>query len=188
MDDFPVKTTGIQRIADRYVTALMDGSTQARATEAVENDMNTLTRALAESAELRHFLGNPLLPRKAQASALAALAEKMKLSPTTRQFLALLAERGRLELLPAAAKAFIRRAGEARGEVAAEVVSATPLSEKETQRIAQELSRACGKNVTVTVSQDADLLGGVVVKMGSLQLDSSLAGKLRRMRRTLLAA
>jgi len=189
-----VKTSGTTRIAERYVKALFDvaqSSTlknSAAALDSIEKDLAAVGRALDESADFRHFLTNPLLTRQAQAGAVKALLAKMKAQALTQQFMATLAHQRRLGILPEIIAMFTKWAQAARGEMAAELIVAAPMKDKETALVAKGLGKAYGKTMNLTVRQDASLLGGIMVKIGSLQLDGSLAGKLARLNQILRAA
>jgi F-type H+-transporting ATPase subunit delta len=183
-----VKIAGTRRIAERYVKALFDVAAGVDALDDVEKDMLSLAQALSESEDFQHFLTNPLLSREAQAEALSALLNKMKAHQVTLQFLQMLAAQKRLGALPAIADLFLRRVAAERGELSGELIAATVLKPKEIAQVAERLSSAYGRKVNLEVRQDPGLLGGVVIKIGSVQLDGSLAGKMARLKRTLQAA
>lgn len=183
-----MKTSGSKRIAERYVKALFDAATAAGATAAVEADLASLGKALAESSEFQHFLTNPLLTTEQRAKTMVAIVDKVNVNPVTRQFIGMVLLQKRLALLPVIIAEFARAAAAARGELDAEVISATPLKEKEIAQIHDRLSKAYGRKLRLEVRLDPSLLGGVILRIGSQQLDSSLAGKLRRLQNTLKAA
>lgn len=183
-----MKSAGSARIAKRYVKAIFDVASQSSAVEAVESDFASLGKALAESAEFRDFLENPLLPAQARAAAMLALLEKLKAHQLTRQFFGMLLTQKRLTLLPAIITEFANLASAARGEVTVSAESAVALSEKDLKDLAQRLSKAYGRPVRLSAKHNPALLGGMILKMGSQQLDSSLAGKMRRLGQALRAA
>lgn len=181
-----MKSSGSRQIAERYVTALFDVSAKDRAK--VERDLSTLHMILAESEELQNLLSNPLLSREQQAKAMESVLKAIKSHAVTKQFITLLARQKRLALLPEIIVLFARRMSEARGEMKAELVSAAPLKKQDAEAISDRLSQAYGKKVVLELRQDPELLGGIVVKVGSVQLDASLSGKLRRLGHKLRAA
>lgn len=183
-----VDNSGNRRIAQRYVKALFDVANSASAVDKVEADLSSLLKAHNESPEFRQLLVNPLLSRDAQAKAMLALLDKIKVDQVTRQFIGMLVSQKRLPLLPDVAKLFIEWASSARGELKAELITAAPLKDKEIALVAERLGKAYGRKMHLEVRQDPALLGGVVVKIGSLQLDSSLAGKIERLKVALQAA
>jgi F-type H+-transporting ATPase subunit delta len=173
--------TGAKRIASRYVKALFDVAKSASSVEAVEKNLASLKNALEESADFRHFLTNPLLSRSAQADVMKAMLAKMKAHKVTSQFMAALAQHRRLPILPEIINLFAETAQAARGEMSAELIAAGALKSKEVDMVSERLSKIYGKTVTLDVRQDKNLLGGVMIKVGSVQLDGSLAGKLNRL-------
>lgn len=181
-----MKTSGAKKIAERYVRALFDVSGKAQA--AVEKDLKALQAALASSRELAGLLSNPLLTRVQQAEAMDAVLSAVKADKMTRQFVALLARQKRLSLLPEIIAIYMHEAATRRGEMKAQLVSAVPLKDADVAKIGERLSKTYGKKIILETRQDPELLGGVVINIGSLQLDSSLSGKLRRLKNTLKAA
>jgi len=180
-----VKASGSRQIAQRYVKALFDVSAKSQA--AVEKDLQALESAL-ESPEFRALLSNPLLTRAQQAKAADAVLAKIKADKVTRQFVALLARQKRLNLLPEIIALYQNLAAATRGEMKAEIISAVPLKAADIAAISAKLGETYGKKILVETREDPELLGGVIIKIGSLQLDSSLAGKLTRLTNKLKAA
>ena len=180
-----MKTAGLRQIAERYVRALFEVAGSAR--DQVEQDLNALGAAL-ESHELRQFLHNPILTREQQQKALDAALSKMNAQDVTKKFIALLIRQKRLPALPEIIRLYSDRAAEARGELKAELIATTPLNVRVVDMVAEKLSKIYAKKVVVAMRHDPSILGGVVVKIGSQQFDSSLAGKMRRLRNILKAA
>lgn len=183
-----MKTIGAKRIAERYVKALFELAESADTVSGVEADLLALSHAILQSPEFSRFLSNPLLSRAIQAAAMDAMLKQLKAHEVTRKFIAALAHHRRLSLLPDAAEIFSRLAQASRGEMQAELVSAAALGKKELSAISDRLSTAYGKKVNLAVAEDAALLGGIVIKIGSQHIDGSLAGKLERLGQKLKAA
>jgi len=183
-----VKLSGSKRIAARYVNALFEVAQKASALDAVEKDMLTLAKALKETPSFQHFLENPLLTRDSQAQMMTAILNNVGAHKVTQQFFALLARRRRLSILPDMMQQFCDRASVERGEMKAELVAAAPLTPQEVTLVKDRLTKVYGKKIILDVRQQPDLLGGIVVNIGSLRLDGSLAGKLKRLHIGLRAA
>jgi F-type H+-transporting ATPase subunit delta len=183
-----VKNAGSKRIAARYVKALFDAASQAKALPAVEANLNALSAALAQSDELAQFVADPILSRSQKAAIIQALLKKMNAHELTVRFGAVLAENRRLALVPDVAALFSQAAQEARGEMSVRVASAAKLGKKECDAISEALGKVYGKKVHLQVQEDTSLIGGVVVNIGSIQLDGSLSGKLGRLRQKLRVA
>jgi len=183
-----VKKSGQTQIASRYVSALFDVAKAASALAPVEKDLTDLAGAIAAEASLTSFIESPLLNGSQQAKIIAALADSFKAHVVTKQFLITLAEAKRLNILQEVATQFAKKAEEDRGELSAELITAAPISTAEADEVAAHLGKAYGKKIKLKSSVDKSLLGGVVVKIGGVQLDSSIAGKLDRMNLALKAA
>ncbi len=183
-----MKLSGSRQIAERYVKALFEVAKDAPTRAKIEKDFASLQAMMDESEALRALISNPLLTRAQQAQAMDAVLAAMRAQPETKDFITLLARQKRLDLLPAVIVLFGEWASKARGELRAEVVSATALKDADTRAIAERLSKTYGKTVIVTTRLDPSLLGGMVINIGSVQLDSSLSGKMRRLKNSLQAA
>jgi F-type H+-transporting ATPase subunit delta len=162
----------------RYASALFDLAVDKKAVSAVESDLDKLGGALKASPELSALIRNPRLGRDAAAKAIDGVAKLLKVSPLTANFLGVLAGNGRISRLPDVVRAFATIAAAARGEVTADVTSAHPLSAAQLKALEAKLKAREGKEVKIKSSVDPDLLGGLVVKIGSRQIDSSIRTRL----------
>jgi len=147
----------------------------------VSADLGTLQALLEASADLRRVIASPVVGRDAQRKALDALAQAAGLSDTTRNFVGLVTANRRLFALADMIRAFQARLAHARGEVTAHVASATALSAEQHSALEAALKEAVGNKVVVAATVDPSLLGGMVVRVGSRMLDSSLRTKLKRL-------
>ncbi|NWG70014.1 MAG: F0F1 ATP synthase subunit delta [Parvularculaceae bacterium] len=172
----------VSAIAQRYADALFDLALDTGELESVERDMAALRRAIAASADLRKMLRSPVYDRDAQARAVSAIADKAGFSQLVRNFLGLVAKNRRLFALESITAAFAARMAAHRGEVTAEAISAAPLNDDQTRRLRGEIELHLGKAVNLNIRVDPDLLGGLVVKVGSKMIDSSLRTKLSRLK------
>jgi F-type H+-transporting ATPase subunit delta len=174
-------TTLTSGIAGRYATAVFELAQESGALEAVEGDLAQLEAALDDSADLRDMIGSPIYSREDQGHAVAAVAKAMGLGAIATNTLSLMAAKRRLFVLPQVIDQVKALAAEARGEVAAEVTAARPLSQAQLDSLAAELKAAVGKDVSVTVTVDETLIGGLVVRLGSRMIDSSIRSKLAKL-------
>lgn len=172
-------TTGV---AGRYAAALFDLADEAGALETVEGELKEFAAAIAGSEDLSGFIKSPAYDRADQMQALAAIAEKANLSVLTTNFLKLVASNRRLFALPSMIAAFVALAARRRGEVSAEAVSASLMNEEQVKALNLEIERQIGKAVNLATRVDPDLLGGLVVTVGSRMIDTSLRTKLNRLR------
>jgi F-type H+-transporting ATPase subunit delta len=174
-------------LAGRYASALFDLAAEAGKVTAVEKDLDTLGRALDESVDLAALTTNPELARAAQGAAMAAVAKKLKLSPLTTNFLGVLAGNRRLAKLPAIIAAFKAIAAGQRGEVTATVTSAHPLDADQLAALKTKLTAREGRTVMLSAKVDPDLLGGLVVTIGSQRIDASIRTRLNSLAKAMQA-
>ena len=162
----------------RYASALFDLASEQGFVTAVENDLEALDEALKGSPELAALIRNPKVSRDDSARAMDAIAGVLGFSGLTRNFIGVLAANRRLAALPEIVRAFAAIAAAQRGEVTAQVTSAHPLSDDQVAQLAQKLKVREGKEVKIKASVDPEILGGLVVRIGSRQIDSSIRTRL----------
>ncbi|HEX5643944.1 MAG TPA: F0F1 ATP synthase subunit delta [Erythrobacter sp.] len=181
-------SAGIQAsLAGRYASALFELASEHGTVTAVESDLENLAAALAESGELREVTRNPELSRKAQGDAIAAVANHLRLSDLTRNFLGVLAANRRLGAVGDMIRAFQAIAAAQRGEVTAEVASAHPLTDEQLAALKDKLTARQGRTVKLKPSVDPDLLGGLVVTIGSQRIDGSIRTRLNSLAQAMKA-
>lgn len=171
----------VSSLPGRYATALFELAREAKAIDTIAKDAAQLRGMLEESADFRQLLSSPRLAREAQKKAVLALAAKAEFHTLVQNFLGVLAQGRRLAQLPAILKAFSQLVAAHRGEVTAEVVAAAPLDDAQIKDIKKQLKTALKADVQVDVRVDESLLGGLIVKVGSKQVDSSIKTKLNRL-------
>ena len=176
-DDF--RTT---EVGDRYAQALFDLALETGRLDAVRADVVSLKTAWIESADLRRLATSPVISADDQAKGLTAVAAKARFEPNTVNFLGLLAQNGRARDLAAMIAGFERLYAKHAGVVAAEVISAQPLDDKQLTAIKTALNKSLGKAPELTTRVDPAILGGLKVKVGSKLFDASLKTKLDQMK------
>jgi F-type H+-transporting ATPase subunit delta len=170
---------GIQAsLSGRYATALFELAREAKTIDKVEASLAIVRQGLDESADFKGLTSSPLIGRGAAVKAIEAVADVWQLDSTTAKFLGVLAENRRLGQLGAIIRAFRQLAAQHRGETTAEIVSAHPLDAGQVDALKQQLRTRIGRDVTVDLSVDPSLLGGLVVKIGSQMIDSSIKTRL----------
>lgn len=178
-DDRVEASSGIQAsLAGRYATALFELARDGKAIDTVEASLARLRQALDESDDFRRLTTSPLISRADATRAVEATAASLKLDATTAKFLGVLAENRRLNQLGAVIRAFRQLAAAHRGETNAEVTSAYPLSTDQVAALKQQLRQRIGRDVAVDCAVDPSLLGGLVVRIGSQMIDSSIRTRL----------
>ncbi len=169
-------------VAGRYASALFDLARDGGVIDKVESELKSLQAAIDASADLRAFLASPIYDRADQVNTVTALAERAGFSPLTGNFLKLVAKNRRLFALEDIIRAFRALAADHRGEVSAEATTAAPMNDDQVKALRLEIERMVGKAVNLETRVDPDLLGGLVVKIGSQMVDASLKTKLNRLK------
>jgi F-type H+-transporting ATPase subunit delta len=165
-------------IAQRYAAALFELAREARGLKALESDVDALGEALSASADLTAMIASPVISREDQARAMAAVADRLALSSLTKNTLALMAQKRRLFVLPQLVADLRARIAEEKGEMTADVVSATRLSAAQARKLAEVLKARVGKTVKLNATVDDSLIGGLIVKLGSTMIDTSVKARL----------
>ncbi|MEM7521203.1 MAG: F0F1 ATP synthase subunit delta [Pseudomonadota bacterium] len=165
-------------IAERYASAVFDIAKETSTVAALEADIDALTAAMTESADFRALIGSPIYTRDQQGGAVTAVAAKMGLSATMANTLALMASKRRLFVVPQLLSTLRAVIAEDKGEVVAEVTSAKALTKTQSDKLAKSLKASTGKTVTLKSTVDESLIGGLVVKVGSKMIDTSIRSKL----------
>lgn len=165
-------------IAGRYASAVFDLAKEGDAVAGLEKDVAALSAALGDSADLRDLIASPVYSRDQQRGAIGAIAQKMGLSATMANTLALMASNRRLFTLPQLLARLTDMIAEDKGEMTAEVTAAQALSAEQENKLAQTLASKTGKTVKLNIRVDDSLIGGMIVKLGSKMIDTSVRSRL----------
>ncbi len=169
-------------VAERYATALYELAEQDGLVDTVADDLRALQSLLDQSADFVRLIRSPVLSREDQTNGVLAVLDKGGAHDLTRRFIGLLAQKRRLFKLGGIIAAYLSLRATRRGEVSAQVVSAKKLTEKQRSALAANLKKAMGNEVAIDARVDPSLLGGLVVKVGSRMVDSSVRTKLRSLK------
>jgi F-type H+-transporting ATPase subunit delta len=170
---------GIQAsLSGRYATALFELAREKKSIDGVGASLASLKKALGESADFKLLTSNPIISREAASSGVAALAKAMKLDKLSTNFLGVLAQNRRLAELGSVINAFEGLASTHRGEATADVTSAHKLDAAQVKALKAQLKTKVGRDVAVNLKVDPAILGGLIVKIGSQMIDSSIKTRL----------
>jgi F-type H+-transporting ATPase subunit delta len=169
-------------VAGRYATALFELALEGNALDKVADDLNRFNEALDAFEDLRRLAKSPVFTAEEQGRALAAILDKIKIEGLTKNFLLLVAKNRRLFAAPDMIRAFRAMLARHRGETSASVIAASKLTEAQVTALKQALKAALGKEVMLEQRVDPTLLGGLVVKVGSRMVDSSLRTRLNTLK------
>ena len=172
----------ISGVAERYAGSLYELAAESKQLQAVEKDFVAIEKMIAASPELTRLIESPVFSADEQLRAISAIADKAGIKGVTGNFLRVVAKNRRLFAIPAIIAAFRAKAAEARGEVAADVTSAHALTAAQQTELKGALKSVAGKDVVINLTVDPSLLGGLVVKIGSRQIDTSLRTKLNSLK------
>lgn len=173
--------TAVSQIANRYATALFELADEQSLLDEVAGDLARLVDAIDQSVDLQRLVRSPVLNRDDQGKAMAAILETMEVGDLTKNFVGLIAQNRRLFALTDMVKGYLDELARRRGEVTAEVTAAKSLSESQITALQETLQRTLGGKVTIAHAVDPALIGGMVVKVGSRMIDTSLRMQLNKM-------
>lgn len=176
---------GASGLAGRYATALYELADADKALDQVADDLTAIGAMIEGSADLERLIRSPIIARDDQIAAVDAVLEKAEISGLTRRFVGTVAHNRRLFALKGMIKQFQGLLAVHRGELTAEITSAHELTDKQRKAIENGLQKAMGSKVAVDAQVDVSLLGGLVVKVGSRMIDSSIKTKLAQLRLSL---
>ena len=181
-------SAGIQAsLAGRYASALFDLASENGTVTAVESDLDKIEAALAESAELAAVTTNPKVSRSDAKKALWGVSAILGLTELSQNFLGVLAQNRRLNQLPKVIAAFRAIAAAQRGEVTAQVTSAHALTDAQLADLKAKLTAREGRTVKLSTKVEPDLLGGLVVTIGSKRIDASIRTRLNSLSQAMKA-
>jgi F-type H+-transporting ATPase subunit delta len=172
----------ISGMAARYAGSLFDLAAEAGSLDEVEKELGRVEAMLNDSADLRRLVASPVFSAEDQLRAISAIADRAGFKGLVGNFLRVVARNRRLFALPGMIAAFRKLAAEARGEIAATVTSAHALSPQQETELKQTLKSVAGKDVVLNLTVDPSILGGMIVRIGSRQIDTSLKTKLNSLK------
>jgi len=172
----------VSGMAGRYATALFELALEERALDAVKADLDRFDALVAESGDLRRLVRSPVFTAEEQARALAAVLERAGIGGLAARFLQVVASNRRLFAARDMVKAFRTLVAAHKGEVTAEVTLAEEPSQQHIATIKDALKAVTRKDVQVAVKVDSTIIGGLIVKLGSRMVDSSLRTKLNALK------
>lgn len=176
----PVADTSqtVSGVAERYASSLYELASEARSVDQIGAELAGFQTLINESADLKRFIESPVFSAEDQLRAVAAVLEKAGISGLTANFIKVAASNRRLFAIPGMIKSYFQIVARNRGEITADVTSAHVLTSEQENELKATLKGVTGKDVTINVTVDPSILGGLIVKVGSRQIDTSLRTKL----------
>lgn len=168
----------ISGVAERYASSLYELAVQAKTLDAVAKDLSRFQALIDGSEDLQRLIKSPVFSAEEQSRSISALIDKAGIDGLVASFFKVVARNRRVFAIPAIVRAFGEIVARERGEVTADVITAHKLSAAREKELKLALAGVTGKTVTLNITVDASLLGGLIVKIGSRQVDTSLRTKL----------
>ncbi len=174
--------TLVSGVAERYATALFDLALESGAIDAVDADLSRVSALLSESDDLVRLVRSPVFAAEDQLRAVSAILDKVGIGGLVGNFVKVAANNRRLFAVPGMIAGFRQLLAKHRGEVTAEVTSAEALSDAQVAALKEALKAQIGKDVTLSSNVDPALIGGLIVKVGSRMIDTSVRSKLNSLK------
>jgi F-type H+-transporting ATPase subunit delta len=165
-------------IAERYATAIFEIAQDSKRLPKLETGVDALAEALDASADLRAMIASPIISRAEQSQAMSVIGDHLKLPPSLSRGLGLMAQKRRLFAMPQLIVQLRSMIADHNGEVRADVTSAKALTKTQSDKLIETLKANIGKDVKINATVDESLIGGLVVKVGSKMIDTSIRSKL----------
>ena len=173
---------GATGLSGRYATALFELADEEKQLDAVAGDLGSIGAMIEDSADLRRLIRSPVISRDDQQKAMEAVLDAAEIGQLTRKFIGVVTRNRRLFTLPDMIKGYQALLAARRGEATAEVVTARALTAEQLENLEGSIKQAMGPNVAIEAQVDESLLGGLIVKVGSRMVDTSLKTKLTQLR------
>lgn len=175
------------QVAKRYANSLLDLTEEKPGLETVKEDVEKLVSILSKSEELARAIKDPRIKQSDKKAVVQAIAEKIKIDKSLVGFLNAIAENKRLKDLLPVLEAVLEEVKGRRGIVDAHVVVANNFDQKYETDLKKSLIKSFGTNINLSIEKDESLLGGLVLKVGSVMVDDSVKNKLLRLERQMIS-
>jgi len=175
------KSLRIPQLAERYAGALFESAVSEKSLEKVIKNIAEIKDMMKESEDFCKFVKSPIISRGEREAVISEISKKLKLDDVTKGFLSLLAINSRMFALSDIIGVFETKVKEHRGEMEVEILSAQKLNKEQSDKIATSLKKNLKKEIIINNKVDPSLIGGLVVKVGSRMVDSSVKSKLQRL-------
>lgn len=169
-------------ISDRYGSALYDLASEKKCIDEILNDLDVIEKVMKESSELRHVIKSPLVNSEEKLNILLKIFAGSSFNNLTTTFLKVLDNNKRISNILSIILQFKKINSEKRGDIAANVISANELSEDEKNNITNQLKNTLGQKLSLNFNVDKEIIGGLIVKVGSKMIDTSIANKINKLK------
>ena len=169
-------------VSDRYGSALYDLASEKKCIDEILNDLDVIEKVMKENSELRKVIRSPLVNSEEKLNILLKIFSELNFNNLTTTFLKVLDNNKRIANISSIILQFKKINSEKRGDIAANVTSANELSEDEKNNITNQLKNTLGQKLSLNFDVDKNIIGGLIVKVGSKMIDTSLANKINKLK------
>ena len=180
------KSTFTNSTSKSYALALYDLANENSELNKIEMEMNSLNRLLNESLDFKETIMSPTVKKEEKKNIMFAIAEKSNFSKTVKKFLGFLAIKNRLFFLNQIINSFLNLVSDSKGELKAILTSSKNLSESEKEKIQAELSNHFKSSIKIQYKYNPDLIGGMIIQVGSVMVDTSIKSKLKQLEKNMI--
>ncbi len=177
----PASTPISSIVHTRYAGALVDLAEQAKSIDGIQDDLSALEAMISESSDLAEVINSPLISKEKQANAIEAIAAKAKFNKLTNNFLAVLVQNRRLDALLGIIRAYKKIIAERSGQIEVSLETASKLTAAQSKEFKKKIEKALGRSVFIEEKVTPEIMGGVIVTIGSYMIDDSVRRKLERL-------
>ena len=172
----------IDLMSNRYASALYDLAVESKTVEAIINDLNFVQKIIIDNKDLKLLIKSPLISSQDKLKIFVKILSKQNINELTHNFMKVVASNKRFAYLSLIILQFIRINSEKRGNVIAEITSAEELTDQQKNEIINKLKMKLGDKLSLDYKIDNSIIGGLIVKVGSKMIDSSLASKINKLK------
>ena len=169
-------------ISERYSSDLYDLASEKKCIDSILNDFEVAEKVLKESSELRQVIRSPLVNSDEKLNILLKIFSQINLHDLTTTFLKVLSDNKRISNLISIILQFKKINSEKRGDITADITSADELSEDEKNNITNQLKNSLGQKLSLNFDVDKDIIGGLIVRVGSKMIDTSILNKINKLK------
>ena len=182
------KSTFSNSTSKSYAVALYELSKESSVLDIVENQMKSIKKLLRDSSDFREILLSPTIEKEDKKNAIYAIADKNSFSKILKQFLGFVAVKNRLFFLDKIIESFLNLVSNNKGELKAKFISSKQLSNEEQKKIQDELSKDFKALLNINYEYDPNLIGGLIIQIGSVMIDTSIKTKLKKLEKNMMEA
>jgi len=182
------KSTFSNSTSSSYALALYELAKEVSSIENVEKEMIGLKKLIKESFDFKEIILNPMIEKNDKKNIIVKIAEKNNFSNTSKKFLGFVATKNRLFFLEKIIGSFLNLVSKSKGELKAQLISSKELSTNEQKKIQDELSKDFKSSLNIKYKYDPDLIGGLIIQINSVMVDTSIKTKLKKLEKSMLEA